>query len=86
MYICFVGADINFVESALLLTKPEGGKVFSLHKTSTREFLVGKKARKWPHVRIEPRAQMRWNLNQTYSFHRKKNVDIDVDLFCFQRI
>ncbi|KAL7070490.1 hypothetical protein ACQ4LE_010458 [Meloidogyne hapla] len=33
------GADVDFVNAALLLAKPNGGRVYSLHKSSTRKFL-----------------------------------------------
>jgi len=33
------GADVDFVNAALLLAKPRGGRVYSLHKSSTRKFL-----------------------------------------------
>jgi predicted RNA methylase len=45
-----------------------------------------RRAGKWPSVSAECVAKMRWNLVQTYGFHRRKSVDIDVDLFCFERI
>ena len=79
------GTDVDFIEAGLLLAKPEGGRIFSLHKTSTRDFLL-RRAKKWPGVRAECRAQLRWNLDQSFGFHKKKSLDIDVDLFSFERI
>jgi rRNA N6-adenosine-methyltransferase METTL5 len=84
-YLLLSGADVDFIEAGLLLAKPEGGRIFSLHKTSTRDFLL-RRAKKWPGVRAECRAQLRWNLDQSFGFHKKKSLDIDVDLFSFERI
>jgi len=34
---------------------------------------------------VERVAEMRWNLDQSYRFHKKQSVDIAVDLFMFER-
>uniref|UniRef100_A0A915MG38 5'-nucleotidase n=1 Tax=Meloidogyne javanica TaxID=6303 RepID=A0A915MG38_MELJA len=83
------GADVDFVNAALLLAKPRGGRVYSLHKSSTRKFLEKRFCRAEKEdgefLRVECVAEMRWNLDQSYRFHRKQSVDIAVDLFMFER-
>lgn len=76
------GVDLLFVKQALALAPT----VYSLHKTSTREFLVGRGAAACgPHVQAQVVATMHFNLPATYKFHKQKNVDIDVDLLQFTR-
>uniref|UniRef100_A0A914M8I2 Methyltransferase-like protein 5 n=1 Tax=Meloidogyne incognita TaxID=6306 RepID=A0A914M8I2_MELIC len=83
------GADVDFVNAALLLAKPRGGRVYSLHKSSTRKFLERRFCRaekeNGEFIRVERVAEMRWNLDQSYRFHKKQSVDIAVDLFMFER-
>lgn len=52
--------------------------VYSLHKTSTREY-IGKQAAKWG-AKMEVVAELRYNLPATYKVHKKKSVDIKVSL------
>ena len=54
--------------------------VYSLHKTSTREF-IGKQAAKWG-AKMEVVAELRYNLPATYKVHKKKSVDIKVRYQC----
>ncbi|CAI5444865.1 unnamed protein product [Caenorhabditis angaria] len=76
------GIDMKFVENAISICRP-GGSVFSLHKSSTRDFIL-KTARKWEDLeKVETIAEMRWNLPATYRFHKQKAVDIQVDLVHF---
>ncbi|GMT19298.1 hypothetical protein PFISCL1PPCAC_10595 [Pristionchus fissidentatus] len=74
------GIDIQFVEKALKCVR-EGGSVYSFHKSSTRRFVL----KKGEEMGAESRAvaQMRWKLSNTYRFHKKKAVDIDVDVISF---
>lgn len=72
------GMDVEFLKVALSMAK---GAVYSLHKTSTREHIT-LKARSWK-VKSKVIAQLRFDLPHTYSFHKKKSVDIAVDLHRF---
>lgn len=54
--------------------------MYSLHKTSTREF-IGKQAAKWG-AKMEVVAELRYNLPATYKVHKKKSVDIKVSHQC----
>jgi len=72
------GMDIQFVETGVKLAT---GSVYSLHKTSTREF-IQKKAKQW-NIKGEVVAQLRYNLDASYKFHKNKSVDIDVDFWRF---
>ncbi|KAF1761767.1 hypothetical protein GCK72_010023 [Caenorhabditis remanei] len=77
------GVDMKFVQVGLELIRT-GGSVFSLHKSSTRDFIL-KTANKWENVKADCCAQMRWCLPATYKFHKQKAVDIDVDLIQFKK-
>ncbi|UMM23495.1 hypothetical protein L5515_004184 [Caenorhabditis briggsae] len=78
------GIDMKFVKIGIELVRP-GGSVFSLHKSSTRNYIL-KTANKWEDLEdVEACAQMRWKLSATYKFHKEKSVDIDVDLIHFKK-
>lgn len=74
------GADVAFLKTALEISH---GAVYSLHKTSTRTHIL-KKAEDWG-VKAEVLAKLRYNLPNTYRFHRKTSVDIEVDFIRFFR-
>ncbi len=57
--------------------------VYSMHKTSTRKHLL-KKADEWG-VDVTVLAQLRFDIPPTYKFHKRKSVDIEVDLIRLQR-
>ncbi|VDK77624.1 unnamed protein product [Litomosoides sigmodontis] len=76
------GIDLQFVKAGLSILK-EGGKLFSLHKTSTRQYITKFIAQKLPDTRAECIAQLRWNLPATYAYHKRQSVDIEVDLWQF---
>jgi predicted RNA methylase len=94
------GIDMVFLEVA---SKIAGTAIYSLHKTSTREFIL-KKALSFGfsgnacfdlssyHQLLtnwfsgEVIAEMKYDLPKTMEFHKRKSVDIEVDLFRFQRI
>ncbi|CAD6188424.1 unnamed protein product [Caenorhabditis auriculariae] len=78
------GMDMKFVNAGLSILKP-GGSVYSLHKTSTRNFIL-KAAKNMENVEVDCIAELRWNLPQTYKFHKKKSVDVDVDLVRFKKL
>lgn len=72
------GADLEFVRVALELSR---GPVYSLHKTSTRTHIL-KTADRWG-IKVQVLAQLHYDLPNTYKFHKKKSVDIEVDFIRF---
>jgi len=70
------GADVRFLESAIQL-KPK--VIYSLHKTSTREFLRRKAEKEW-NVNFEVLAILKFDIPKMYAFHTKQVVDVQVDL------
>ncbi|XP_037857880.2 rRNA N(6)-adenosine-methyltransferase METTL5 isoform X2 [Chlorocebus sabaeus] len=72
------GTDMAFLKTALEMARTA---VYSLHKSSTREH-VQKKAAEWK-IKIEIIAELRYDLPASYKFHKKKSVDIEVDLIRF---
>uniref|UniRef100_A0A915EUK0 Uncharacterized protein n=1 Tax=Ditylenchus dipsaci TaxID=166011 RepID=A0A915EUK0_9BILA len=63
----------------------QGGSLYSLHKSSTRKFLLNKSKSEWLRVcaLAEVKAQLRWDLTKTYRHQKMQSVNIDVDLFRF---
>ncbi|EYC32259.1 hypothetical protein Y032_0003g1482 [Ancylostoma ceylanicum] len=78
------GMDLSFVKAGLAILRP-GGSLFSLHKSSTRDHIL-KTANKWENADARCVAQLRWNLPATYKFHKRKSVDIDVDLIHYRKV
>ena len=72
------GVDVTFLHVALQLSHHS---VYSLHKTSTRPFFR-RLCEKWGVVG-EVVAEMRFELKRSYSFHREKSRDVEVDLWRF---
>lgn len=72
------GIDVMFLEKAIRLAKRS---VYSLHKTSTRRHIESKA--KQNNAKMEVLAELRFNLDASYKFHRQKSVDIEVDLIRF---
>lgn len=72
------GIDVVFLERAIALCT---GAVYSLHKSSTRDFLL-KKASQWG-VEAQVVATMRFDIPQMYKFHSKKTKDVQVDMLRF---
>ncbi|KAA8494464.1 Methyltransferase-like protein 5 [Porphyridium purpureum] len=70
------GADVDFLRAAVRIARVA---VYSLHKSSTRDFLIAKATREWG-CRAEALAQLRFDLPRTYAFHKKQSTDIEVDL------
>lgn len=68
--------DVKAVDKALSISKV----VYSMHKKSTREFLL----KKYPKAKVV--AQMKYDLPRTYDFHKSKNKVIEVDLIRFVRM
>ena len=67
-----------FLEKAITLASQS---VYSLHKTSTRCHIQSKA--KQYNVKMEVLAELRFNLDASYKFHRQKTVDIEVDFIRF---
>lgn len=72
------GMDMKFLKIAILLSR---NVVYSLHKSSTRDYI--KKKTKELKVEGEVIAELRYNLESSYRFHKKSSVDIAVDVWKF---
>lgn len=57
--------------------------VYSLHKTTTREYILKKADRLGFKSRVV--AELKYDLPKTYQFHKKDSKDIAVDLFRFEK-
>ena len=75
------GTDKLFVEKGLELSSV----VYSLHKSSTREYWKSKAAEKLK-CRVQPLLQVKFNIDHSFKFHRRESRDIDVDLLRFSRM
>ncbi|GAA5862846.1 hypothetical protein JCM8547_006568 [Rhodosporidiobolus lusitaniae] len=75
------GIDMVFLEVACSIAETA---VYSLNKTSTRDF-IEKKAKTFGFEGTVI-AQMRYDLPKTMSFHKQKSVDIEVDMWRFERV
>lgn len=74
------GIDVAFLKVAITLAR---GSVYAMHKSVTREY-IKKKARDWK-VQSSLIAELRYNLSQTYKFHKRTSVDVAVDLWRFKK-
>lgn len=72
------GIDMIFLKTAINLSN---NAVYSLHKTSTRAHILSK-IESWK-IKGSVIAELRYDLPQSYKFHKKKSVDIAVDLYRF---
>lgn len=72
------GIDMKFLETAIKITN---NSVYSLHKTATREY-ISKKIKEW-NIKGEVIAELRYNIDSIYKFHKKSSVDIEVDFWMF---
>ena len=68
------GADMMFLKAGIEMAS---SAVYSLHKTSTRDHIL-RKCKQW-NCEVQVVAELRYDLPQTYKFHKKKSVDIRVD-------
>lgn len=73
------GIDMVFLKRAI---DSSTKAVYSLHKSSTRDHVL-KKARDFG-VQGEVLAQLRYDLPNTYKFHKKQSKDIEVDFLRFE--
>ncbi|KAM5547642.1 rRNA N6-adenosine-methyltransferase METTL5 [Rosa sericea] len=74
------GADMDFLSVAL---KVASQAVYSLHKTSTRDHVKRAALQQFNASSAEVICELRYDLPQTYKFHKKREVDIAVDLWRF---
>ncbi|CRK96589.1 CLUMA_CG009898, isoform A [Clunio marinus] len=72
------GMDINFLKTAVKLSR---NVIYSLHKSSTRSFI--QKKTKELNISGKVIAELRYNLDSSYKFHKKSVVDIEVDVWRF---
>jgi len=70
------GVDVTFLHVALQLARTA---VYSLHKSSTRSYIVGL-CERW-HVVGEVLACMRFDLKRVHAFHREAVREVEVDLW-----
>lgn len=75
-----VGIDAVFVKKALEYSDT----VFSMHKTSTRQFWMNKASELG--VQVNPLTQFSFNLKRSFKFHKYESSDIEVDLIQFEHI
>ncbi|KAG5684669.1 hypothetical protein PVAND_013887 [Polypedilum vanderplanki] len=75
------GIDIEFLKTAILLSNTS---IYSLHKTSTRNY-IQKKSKEF-NCKGEVIAELRYNLDSSYKFHKKASKDIEVDVWRFSVI
>ncbi|KAJ4952290.1 hypothetical protein NE237_029122 [Protea cynaroides] len=74
------GADMDFLFMAL---KVASQSVYSLHKTTTREHVKRTALRDFEARSAEVLCELWFDVPQLYKFHKKKEVDIAVDLWRF---
>lgn len=74
------GADTAFLRVALALCHADG-RVYSLHKSSTRAHFV--RTAESLGIGCQLVAQLRFEIPAMYEFHREASVDVDVDLLRF---
>ena len=70
------GIDVQFLETAIQCSSRA---VYSLHKSSTRDYLLDYLNAK-PHVSASVIAELKFDLPNTYKIHKKNSVDVAVDL------
>ncbi|THD19646.1 Methyltransferase [Fasciola hepatica] len=69
------GIDIEFLKRALYIAEFH---VYSLHKTSTRDFVL--RTIRDQKAKAEVVAELRFDIPRMYKRHRQESVDIEVDL------
>ncbi|OQR74060.1 methyltransferase protein 5-like [Tropilaelaps mercedesae] len=75
------GADLMFIENASILCR---GNIYSLHKSSTRPHLVRKAKQRG--LRCDVIAQLQYNIDKVYKFHKNDSRDVEVDFMRFARL
>ena len=74
------GIDIKFLDIASKMSK---NAIYSLHKSSTRTYVLQKGTQLG--LKCEVLAELKYDLPNTYKFHKKKCVDINVDFIRFSK-
>ena len=74
------GIDMVFLQRGIEACA-DGGAVYSLHKSSTREHIVKTAARL--RCSVEVFAELKFVIPRMYKFHRKEHVAVDVDFLRF---
>ncbi|CAK9167717.1 unnamed protein product, partial [Ilex paraguariensis] len=74
------GADMDFLSVAL---KVASQAVYSLHKTTTRDHVKRTALRDYNASSAEILCELRFDVPCLYKFHKRKEVDIAVDLWRF---
>ncbi|KAG8367374.1 hypothetical protein BUALT_Bualt16G0065400 [Buddleja alternifolia] len=74
------GADMDFLSMAL---KVASRAVYSLHKTTTRDHIKKTALREYNASSAEVLCELRFDVPQLYKFHKKREVDVAVDLWRF---
>jgi predicted RNA methylase len=69
------GIDVQFLRTAIRLAR---SAVYSFHKTSTRQYLL-KLLTSWG-LNVEVVAEMKFDIQNMYKFHKEKVKDVEVDL------
>ena len=75
-----VGIDAVFIEKALGCAHT----VYSMHKTSTRQFWISKGAKLG--VQVNPLTKLKFNIDSCFKFHKSKSMDIEVDFLQFKHL
>jgi len=75
------GADMEFLRAAFKISRHS---IYSLHKSSTRDYIGKIASRDLKAKTAEVLAQLRYDLPATYKFHKQKSRDIEVDLWRFE--
>lgn len=79
------GIDMAFLGVALTMLPPGGGAVYSMHKSSTREFILRKAKEEWRVKDVQVLAQMKFAIPHQFKFHKKERIFVEVDLIRLQR-
>lgn len=74
------GADMEFLRVALNVASQA---VYSLHKTSTRDHIKRAALRQLNASSAEVLCELRFDVPKLYKHHKKKEVDVEVDLWRF---
>ena len=72
------GMDMKFLKIAIKISR---NVVYSLHKSSTRAYI--EKKTKELNVKGTVIAELKYNIDSSYRFHKKQSVDIAVDVWRF---
>lgn len=75
------GADLEFLRAAFQISR---GSIYSLHKSTTRQYIQKIAMQQLKAKSAEVLAQLRYDLPATFVFHKQKSKDIEVDLWRFE--